>query len=100
SGGREFDQEPGSVRIVFLSADAAAVLENYLLNDRETQSGTTVAARKVWLKQPSKITRLDSLARVRDFGVDDASFGIVARRNRDSSFSRGVQSLDCVVDQV
>src|SRR5690349_16533192 len=86
SGGREFDQEPGAARIVFLGADAAAVFENYLLNNREAQTGAAVAAREVWLKQPPKITCLDSLAGVCHFRGHRATFGIVAGRDRDSFF--------------
>src|SRR5689334_11162626 len=100
SGGRKFDQESGSARIIFLGANAAAVFENYLLNDRETQTGAAVAPREVWLKEAAKITRLDSLARVRDLRIHHASFGVVAGRDRDTLFIRGEHGFDCVVNQV
>src|SRR5689334_5968243 len=85
-GGREFDQKPGAARFVFLGANAAAVFDDYLLHDREAETGAAIAPREVWLKQPAKITRLDSLTRIRDFRVDDAALGVVARRDREPFF--------------
>src|SRR5262249_48116662 len=81
---REIDQKLRSARVVLFSADAPAVFENDLLNDRETQTSATVAAREVWLKPPPKISRLDSLPRIHNLRTHEATLCVMTARDRDS----------------
>ncbi len=86
--------------MILFRADATAVLENDLLHDRESQTRAAVAPRKVWLKQPSKVFRFDSLPGVREFRTYETALDVMTRDDRNAPFLNREQCLDRVIDQV
>ena len=65
---RQLNHKPCAPRVVGFRADAPAMLQNYALHDRQTETRPFASRRKVWLKQSLKIGRLNSVTGVSNFG--------------------------------
>src|SRR5688572_5321208 len=86
--------------MILFGANSTTVLEYDLLHDGQAQSRAAVAPRKVWLKQPPKVFRFDSLPPVRHFRTHEATLDIMSGRDRDVTLVNREQRLDRIIDQV
>src|ERR1044072_5128695 len=95
----QFDHETSAARMIALRANVTAVLHDYALHDRESETSAAVSSRKVRFKQPAEICRLDSLPCVRHFSAH--LIRIVTRHDRDLSIAGNCRNrLKSVVDQI
>src|SRR6185369_7323801 len=87
--------------MVSFGTDVAAVLHDCSLDDRETETGATIASREVRLKQSAKICRFDSLPCIDDFSTQQTLFSVVPGDNRNLLLAiYGSECIERIVDQI
>src|SRR5882757_1866235 len=83
---RQFNHKPGSQGVICLRSNSTAMLQHDALHDGQSEAGAAVASGKVGLKEPSEITRLNSLACIRDLHQQQTSFTVMTGLDRNSFF--------------